>query len=59
MPEIKILPILVSILIALVFFALGRVMVMLMGTTGILIVFVLLAVFYFIWWRNYQRSKTK
>jgi len=45
--------------IALIFFALGRIVVVQMGTTGIWIVIVALIVFYSAWWVNYRRSKKK
>ncbi|HBX70311.1 MAG TPA: hypothetical protein DEH25_13270 [Chloroflexi bacterium] len=59
MPKIKILPILQSITIALIFFALGRLLVIRMGTLGIWISAILLIIFYALWWRNYQRDKKK
>ena len=59
MPKIKILPIVQSIAIALVFFALGRIMVIQMGTLGVWIAVILVIVFYAVWWVNYQRGKQK
>lgn len=57
MPEIKILPIIKNIAIALIFFAFGRLMVIKLGTLGIVLTFVFVIVFYAIWWVSYQRGK--
>ena len=57
--KIKILPIIKSITIALIFFALGRLMVIRMGNTGIWVIVIALLVFYAIWWQMYQRNKQK
>jgi hypothetical protein len=57
MPEMKILPIIKNIVIVFLFFALGRLMVVQMGTLGVWIVAALVIVFYAIWWVNYQRDK--
>jgi len=59
MPKIKLLPIAISIATGLVFFALGRLIVIQMGTKGIWVVVVLLIVFYSICWVRYQRGKQK
>ena len=59
MPEIKILPIIKNIAIALIFFAFGRLMVVKLGTLGIVLTFVFVIVFYIIWWFGFQRNKTK
>lgn len=59
MPKIKIIPIIKSITIAMLFFVVGRLMVMQMGSLGIWIVAGLLVVFYIAWWMMYRRNKTK
>jgi hypothetical protein len=59
MPEIKILPIIKNIAIALIFFALGRLMVIKLGTFGIVLIFIFVIVFYAVWWTRFQRSKAK
>jgi hypothetical protein len=59
MPKIKLLPIAKSIAIALIFFALGRILVLQLGNIGIVIVLVVVIVFYGIWWVNYQKNKRK
>jgi hypothetical protein len=59
MPKIKILPIVKSLIVALFFFVLGRLMVMRLGTVGIWIVAILVIGFYAIWWVSYQRGKQK
>ena len=59
MPKINIIPIIQSITIALIFFALGRLMVIQMGNLGIWIVAGLLIIFYVVWWIIYQRGKRK
>jgi len=56
-PKIKIFPIIQSITIALIFFALGRLLVLQMGNIGIWISVGLLIIFYLLWWRRYQRNK--
>jgi Flp pilus assembly protein TadB len=58
-PKIKIFPIIQSITIALIFFALGRLFVLKIGTAGIWISVGLLIIFYLVWWRRYQRDKKK
>ena len=57
MPKIKIHPIVQSFIIAMIFFVLGRLMVIQMGTLGVWIVAILVIVFYTVWWVNYQRGK--
>ena len=57
MPKIKLVPIAKSIAIALIFFALGRILVLQLGNLGIVIVLVVVIVFYGIWWVNYQKNK--
>jgi hypothetical protein len=57
MPKIKLLPIAKSIAIALIFFALGRILVLQLGNIGIVIVLVVVIVFYGIWWVKYQKNK--
>jgi len=59
MPKNKILPIVKSLIAALLFFVLGRLMVVRLGTVGIWIVAVLVISFYAIWWVSYQRGKQK
>ena len=59
MPKIKLLPIVQSITIALIFFVVGRLMVIQMGDLAIWIVAGLLIVFYVVWWILYRRSKRK
>jgi len=59
MPKIKIFPIVKSLIAALLFFVLGRLIVMQLGTVGIWIVAVLVIGFYAIWWVSYQRGKQK
>ena len=59
MPEIKILPIVKSVAIAMVFFVLGRLMVIQLGTLGVWITAILVIVFYAIWWVRYQREKRR
>ena len=57
MPKIKILPILISITIALIFFTLGRLILVLMPDNGIWVTFGLLVIFYAGWWFLYRRKK--
>lgn len=48
-----------SVAIALVFFALGRLLVLQMGTTGYWVIGLLLVVFYAAWWVFIRRGKEK
>ena len=57
--KIKLWPIIKSITIALVFFALGRLMVARMGNAGIWIIVIALIIFYAFWWNGYQKNKQK
>jgi hypothetical protein len=57
MLKIKLLPIIKSIIIALIFFALGRIMLLQMGTLGIVIAIALVVIFYIIWGVSYRRGK--
>jgi hypothetical protein len=59
MPKIKLVPIIKSITIALIFFALGRIMLIQLGTMGIVIAIVLVLVFYIFWAVSYRRGKKK
>ncbi len=58
MPKIKIFPLARSIAIALIFFAIGRVIVAQMGSTGFWMIAILLTLFYFGWWLLYRRERT-
>jgi hypothetical protein len=57
--NIKIGPFIKSIAIALVFFAIGRLVVVQMGGVGSWIILIGLVVFYAVWWVFYQRGKKR
>jgi hypothetical protein len=59
MPKIRLHPIVINIIIAFVFFAVGRLVVIQLGDIGIWIIVISVIVFYAIWWVRYQRSKRK
>jgi hypothetical protein len=59
MPEKKLLSIIKSIIFALIFFALGRLMVVKLGNLGVVLTFVFVIAFYVIWWVRYQRGQRK
>ena len=59
MREIKILPIIKYLVLAFLFFALGRLIVIQMGSMGVWIVLLLVIAFYVVWWINYQRGGRK
>ena len=50
MPKINLLPILKSVIIALVFFTLGRMLTQSLGWAGIWVTVSLLVIFYAAWW---------
>jgi positive regulator of sigma E activity len=58
MSELKVGPLARSILLAMVFFVLGRIIVDQMGSTGVWLIFGLLAVFYGALWL-FRRSRRK
>jgi hypothetical protein len=57
MQNFKVGPFTRSILIAMVFFVLGRIIMLQMGSNGIWLIAVLLVVFYFGWWVLFRRGK--
>ena len=59
MPKFEIGPFITSVAVALVFFALGRFLVIQLGDVGMWIIFVGLVIFYAIWWMSYRRKKSK
>ena len=59
MPEIKIVPLIKSLIIALIFFVLGRLIVIQMGTAGMWLTVGLVVVFYTAWWILYRRRTGK
>jgi hypothetical protein len=59
MPKLEIGPFITSIIVALLFFALGRFLVIQMDDAGRWIVYISLIVFYAVWWFFYQRRKRK
>ena len=59
MPKIDLGPYITSVAVALVFFALGRFLVIQLEDVGRWVIFVGLFVFYAIWWISYQRKKRK
>lgn len=59
MPKIKFLPILLSVTLALVFFAFGRILVLLLGDAGLWLTIGLLAIFYALWGVGYRRRRGK
>jgi hypothetical protein len=59
MPKIEIGPFITSIIVALLFFALGRFLVIQLEDVGRWVIFGSLLIFYAIWWVAYQRRKRK
>ena len=59
MRDIKVGPFVRSILFAMVFFVLGRIIILQMGNNGIWLIVFLLVVFYFGWWALFRRGKRK
>ena len=59
MPKIEIGPFIVSIVVALLFFAIGRFIVIQTGGAGRWMIFAGLIIFYAIWWVSYRRAKKK
>lgn len=59
MPKIDIGPFIQSVIIALVFFAIGRFFVIQFEDLGKWVIYVALAIFYAVWWVFYQRGKSK
>ena len=59
MPKIEIGPFIVSIVVALLFFAIGRFIVIQTEDVGRWMIFVGLIIFYAIWWVSYRRAKKK
>jgi hypothetical protein len=59
MPKIDLGPFITSIVIALVFFAIGRYFAVLLDDVGRWIIYISLIVFYAVWWFSYQRRKRK
>lgn len=60
MPKIKLLPIAISIAVALIFFALGRLLAIRWGNAGFWLAVILLTIFYASWWaiqRGNNRDK--
>ena len=57
MPKINLLPIAKSIAIALVFFALGRLLAVRWGNSAFWLAIILLAIFYASWWAINRRNK--
>ena len=57
MPDIKISPFIKSIAIALIFYALGRLIVLQMGTNGIWLILGSLVIFYGWRWVIFRRNK--
>jgi hypothetical protein len=59
MPKFEIGPFIQSIIVALIFFAIGRFIVIQMEDLGRWVIFIGLIIFYAIWWVAYQRRKRK
>jgi hypothetical protein len=59
MPKIDFGPFITSIVIALVFFAIGRYFAIQLDDAGRWAIYIGLIVFYAIWWFFYQRRKGK
>jgi len=57
--EVNVNALIKSIAIALVFFVVGRWIVIQMGDNGIWAIVIMLVVFYAGWWVLYQRNKSK
>ena len=59
MPKIEVGPFIQSIVIALVLFAIGRLIVIQMEDLGRWVIFAAVIIFYAAWWVFYQRRKRK
>lgn len=59
MPKFEIGPFIQSIIVALIFFAIGRYIVIQAGGTGRWLIFAALIIFYAVWWVWYTRGRRK
>lgn len=59
MPKFDIGPYITSVAVALVFFAIGRFLVIQMDDLGRWVIYIGLIIFYAVWWVWYQRGKRK
>ena len=59
MPKIDLGPFIQSIIMALIFFAIGRFIAIQMDDAGRWMIYVALIIFYVVWWVSYQRRKRK
>jgi hypothetical protein len=59
MPKIEIGPFIMSIVVALLFFAIGRFIVIQTEDVGRWLIFAGLIIFYAIWWVSYRRAKKR
>lgn len=57
MPKIDFGPFIQSIIMALLFFAIGRFIAIQMDDTGRWMIYAALIIFYIVWWVSYQRRK--
>ena len=57
MPKIDLGPFIQSIIMALLFFAIGRFIAIQMDDTGRWMIYAALIIFYVVWWVSYQRRK--
>ena len=59
MPKFEIGPFIQSIIVALIFFAIGRYIVIQSGGSGRWVIFAALIIFYAVWWVWYSRGRRK
>ena len=59
MPKIDFGPFIQSIVVALIFFAIGRFIAIQMDDVGRWMIYAALIIFYAVWWVSYQRRKRK
>ena len=55
----KISPFARNLILIFIFFAIGRILVVQMGSDGSWIIIGGVIIFYAVWWNNYQRNKKK
>ena len=59
MPKFEIGPFIQSIIVALIFFAIGRYITIQTDGSGRWLIFIALIIFYAVWWVWYSRNKRK
>ena len=59
MPKIDFGPFIQSIVVALIFFAIGRFIAIQLDDVGRWVIYVALIIFYAVWWVSYRRRKRK